>query len=41
MGLLRVREFMMAEIEHFVDPNDTEHKKFDDVKELKLRLYTK
>ena len=27
-GLLRVREFTMAEIEHFVDPNDKSHPKF-------------
>ena len=27
-GLLRVREFTMAEIEHFVDPQDKTHKKF-------------
>ena len=27
-GLLRVREFQMAEIEHFVDPEDKSHKKF-------------
>ena len=27
-GLLRVREFTMAEIEHFVDPEDKSHPKF-------------
>ena len=27
-GLLRVREFQMAEIEHFVDPLDKSHRKF-------------
>ena len=27
-GLLRVREFQMAEIEHFVDPTDKSHHKF-------------
>jgi glycyl-tRNA synthetase len=27
-GLLRVREFTMAEIEHFCDPNDKSHPKF-------------
>jgi glycyl-tRNA synthetase len=27
-GLLRVREFQMAEIEHFVDPADKTHPKF-------------
>jgi glycyl-tRNA synthetase len=30
-GLLRVREFTMAEIEHFVDPNDKTHKKFSSI----------
>ena len=28
-GLLRVREFQMAEIEYFVDPQDKSHPKFD------------
>jgi glycyl-tRNA synthetase len=38
-GLLRVREFLMAEIEHFVDPESgKKHPRFDDVKETKLRL---
>lgn len=35
-GLLRVREFLMAEIEHFVDPLDKSHPKFDEVKDIKL-----
>ncbi len=39
-GLLRVREFMMAEIEHFVDPNNKNHKKFCNIKDLKLPLWT-
>ncbi len=30
-GLLRVREFCMAEIEHFVNPADKSHPKFDGV----------
>jgi len=30
-GLLRVREFCMAEIEHFVDPKDKRHPKFKKV----------
>uniref|UniRef100_A0A336M2S1 Glycine--tRNA ligase n=1 Tax=Culicoides sonorensis TaxID=179676 RepID=A0A336M2S1_CULSO len=29
-GLIRVREFTMAEIEHFCDPNQKDHPKFDD-----------
>lgn len=35
-GLLRVREFLMAEIEHFVDPLDKSHPKFHEVKDIKL-----
>ena len=38
-GLLRVREFLMAEIEHYVDPESgKKHEKFDDVKDTKLTL---
>ncbi|KAK5458314.1 Glycine--tRNA ligase 1, mitochondrial [Exophiala xenobiotica] len=38
-GLLRVREFLMAEIEHFVDPEGgKKHPRFDDVKHVKLTL---
>jgi glycyl-tRNA synthetase len=38
-GLLRVREFLMAEIEHFVDPESgKKHSRFEDVKDTKLRL---
>ncbi len=39
-GLLRVREFTMAEIEHFVDTENKKHKKFHTVKHLKLPLWT-
>lgn len=39
-GVLRVREFTMAEIEHFVDPLDKSHAKFDTVAELALPLWT-
>ena len=39
-GLLRVREFQMAEIEHFVDPLDKSHHKFDTVKDYLLPLWT-
>ena len=39
-GLLRVREFTMAEIEHFFDPTDKTHPKFNDVKDIKLVLYS-
>ena len=38
-GLLRVREFLMAEIEHFVDPEGgKKHDRFQDVKATKLVL---
>lgn len=39
-GLLRVREFTMAEIEHFVDPDNKDHPRFNRVAELKLPLFT-
>ena len=39
-GLLRVREFQMAEIEHFVDPLDKSHHKFHTVQDLILPLLT-
>lgn len=35
-GLLRVREFLMAEIEHFLDPEDKSHPRFSEVKDTKL-----
>src|ERR1700733_5357300 len=37
-GLLRVREFTMAEIEHYVDPKDKSHARFDEVKDIKMSL---
>jgi glycyl-tRNA synthetase len=38
-GLLRVREFLMAEIEHFVDPEGgKKHPRFDEVAGIKLAL---
>jgi len=40
MGLLRVREFMMAEIEHFIDPKNTNHSRFNEIKHIELRLYS-
>ena len=41
-GLLRVREFLMAEIEHFVDPEGgKKHPRFDEVKDTKLPLLNK
>jgi len=40
-GLLRVREFTLAEIEHFVNPNDKRHPKFAEVADLKLALLSR
>jgi glycyl-tRNA synthetase len=38
-GLLRVREFLMAEIEHFVDPEGgKKHHRFDEIKDLQLNF---
>ncbi|KAL0959284.1 hypothetical protein HGRIS_014552 [Hohenbuehelia grisea] len=37
-GLLRVREFTMAEIEHYVDPEDKRHERFADVRDTVLVL---
>ncbi|KAF9004541.1 hypothetical protein BDQ17DRAFT_1354171 [Cyathus striatus] len=37
-GLLRVREFTMAEIEHFVDPADKRHERFSEVRDVELAL---
>ncbi|KAG7352031.1 glycyl-tRNA synthetase [Nitzschia inconspicua] len=38
-GLLRVREFCMGEIEHFVDPNDKSHPNFPSVADKELVLF--
>ena len=37
-GLLRVREFTMAEIEHYVDPEDKRHEHFPEVRDVVLSL---
>lgn len=37
-GLLRVREFLMAEIEHYVDPEVKTHPRFHEVADVKLRF---
>ena len=34
------REFTMAEIEHFCDPNDKKHAKFNSVKHTTVKLYS-
>jgi len=39
-GLIRVREFTMAEIEHFCDPSDKSHPKFDQVRDVRVLLYS-
>eukprot|EP00124_Ichthyophonus_hoferi_P000776 Ihof_evm3s32 gene=Ihof_evmTU3s32 len=38
-GLLRVREFLMAEIEHFVNPAKKNHPKFASVKDIKMTMW--
>ncbi|KIM31192.1 hypothetical protein M408DRAFT_15064 [Serendipita vermifera MAFF 305830] len=40
-GLLRVREFTMAEVEHFVDAADKSHPRFKEVADVKLRFLRK
>lgn len=35
-GLLRVREFLLAEIEHFIDPKIKTHPRFEEVKDVSL-----
>ncbi len=37
-GLLRVREFLMAEIEHYVDPDRKQHPRFHEVSDIVLPL---
>jgi glycyl-tRNA synthetase len=39
-GLIRVREFTMAEIEHFCDPDDKSHSKYDNIKGTEVTLYS-
>lgn len=38
-GLLRVREFEMAEIEYFIDPIDKNHPKFHTVENLVVPIF--
>ncbi|KAL6492744.1 hypothetical protein OROGR_033121 [Orobanche gracilis] len=38
-GLLRVREFTLAEIEHFVDPEDKSHPKYAIVADLEFLMF--
>ncbi|GJX82109.1 glycine--tRNA ligase, mitochondrial 1-like protein [Tanacetum coccineum] len=37
--LLRVREFTLAEIEHFVDPDDKSHPKYSEVSNLEFLMF--
>lgn len=39
-GLLRVREFTIAEIEHFLDPEDKSHPKFSKIANHEITLYS-
>ncbi|KAF6777995.1 hypothetical protein AHF37_02697 [Paragonimus kellicotti] len=39
-GLIRVREFAMAEIEYFVDPNNKQHPKFEQVRDVEMNFYS-
>ncbi|XP_052826299.1 glycine--tRNA ligase isoform X1 [Octopus bimaculoides] len=39
-GLIRVREFTMAEIEHFCDPSDKRHPKFSNLADMTVSLYS-
>ncbi|PWA84971.1 glycyl-tRNA synthetase / glycine--tRNA ligase [Artemisia annua] len=38
-GLLRVREFTLAEIEHFVDPDDKSHQRYSEVSNLEFLMF--
>lgn len=38
-SLIRVREFQLAEIEHFIFPDETDHPKYNTIKNCKLYLY--
>ncbi|KAE8148238.1 hypothetical protein BDV25DRAFT_131420 [Aspergillus avenaceus] len=41
-GLLRVREFLMAEIEHYVDPDGgKKHGRFEEMKDIELALLSR
>nr|CCC95542.1 unnamed protein product [Trypanosoma congolense IL3000] len=40
-NLIRVREFTLAEIEHFVNPNDKSHERFDSVKGVEIWMWAR
>lgn len=39
-SIIRVREFEMGEIEHFVDPLDKSHQKYDTVEDVEITLWS-
>ncbi|XP_033639760.1 glycine--tRNA ligase-like [Asterias rubens] len=39
-GLIRVREFTMCEIEHFIDPDNKDHPKFSLVADVKVLIFS-
>ncbi|NYT02329.1 MAG: glycine--tRNA ligase [Methanosarcinales archaeon] len=39
-GVIRLREFTQAEAEVFIDPRDKTHPRFDEVKDIVMRLYS-
>lgn len=40
-GVIRLREFSQAEAEVFIDPRNKRHPRFSEVKDLRLRLYSR
>lgn len=40
-GLLRVREFTQAEIEHFLNPNNKAHPKYKNIKHIKSAFFSR
>lgn len=39
-GLLRSREFALAEIQHFFDPMNKTHRRFDRISNTRINLYS-
>ncbi len=39
-GLIRQREFLMAEIEYFLDPSNKTHPKYENVANIEVYLYS-
>jgi glycyl-tRNA synthetase len=40
-GVIRLREFTQAEAEIFIDPRDKTHPKFDQIKDIKMKFYSR